>query len=358
MGTVLMTNPPRRSSAALANPPGLALAVIGNPGRRSTSQGTTMKKKRSSKRRARRAATIKARAATVRRRTTRRVARRRSMPAGAGLDGPGTPASLNPSRKYWRVAKRIPWKNPSSKYWRVKTRTPWKNPGRRRRARRNPPGGPGGGGLMADVAGLGSALAGLAKQPSGLVWAGGGAAVTAVGGNLVAAQVAKAMPTLSPGMGRMVNAAVFAGVAVGASRFLKDPVKRRQMLAGGLAVAAVELLAPGKTLAVAARVPGLNRLLPGTPAPANPAAALAGPEDDDGVMGLAEDEPVAVDGIADDGADLDPGTAGVDGGVADVAGDGGGGSVGSMGDLVPTYLDGLGCTAPGRANALTKLVLP
>jgi hypothetical protein len=108
---------------------------------------------------------------------------------------------------------------------------------------------------------------------------------------------------------------------------------------------------------VAARVPGLNRLLPGTPAPgpANPAAALAGPDDDDGVMGLAEDEPVAVDGIADDGADLDPGTSGVDGGVADVAGDGGSGS---MGDLVPTYLDGLGCTSPGRANALTKLVLP
>jgi hypothetical protein len=339
----------------MTNPPGLSLAVIGNPRRRSSSKGTTMKKSRAAKRRAgrrRRSASSSTTPKVRVRRRSRRVAAMTTVGHG------GNAASLNPSRKYWRVAKRIPWKNPSSKYWRVKTRTPWKNPGRRRRARRNPPGGAGGGGLMADVAGLGSALAGLAKQPSGLVWAGGGAAVTAVGGNLVAAQVAKAMPTLSPGMGRMVNAAVFAGVAVGASRFLKDPVKRRQMLAGGLAVAAVELLAPGKTLAVAARVPGLNRLLPGTPAPANPAAALAGPDDDDGVMGLAEDEPVAVDGIADDGADLDPGTAGVDGGVADVAGDGGGGAVGSMGDLVPTYLDGLGCTAPGRANALTKLVLP
>jgi hypothetical protein len=197
---------------------------------------------------------------------------------------------------------------------------------------------------MADVAGLGSALAAIAKQPIGLAWAGGGAALTAVGGNLVAAQVARVMPAMGAGMGRIVNAAVFAGVAVGASRLVKDPLKRRQLMAGGLAVAAIELLSPGKTYAVAARVPGLNRLLPAPAVGANPAAVLAARGlsgyGDNGVA-MVEDEPVAVDGIADDGED-----------AGQPAPDG------TMGELVPTYLDGLGCPLTGRSNELTKLVTP
>jgi hypothetical protein len=356
MGTVLMTNPPRSADArkrrtrggATANPPGLSLAVIGNPGRRSNPQGTTMKKKRSSKRRARRAAVAHARAATKTRTTAtrRRVARRRRPAPSASLGAVTVPAAKNPSRKYWRVGKRIPWKNPSSRFWRVATKTPWKNP---RRRRRNPPTSAVGG-LMADFTGLGSALAAIGKQPMGLAWTAGGAAVTAVGGNLVAAQVARVMPAMGPGLGRMVNAAVFAGVAVGASRLVKDPRTRRQMMAGGLAVAAIELLAPGKTYALAAKVPGLNRLLPAPTVGADPAAMLAARRGlagygDDGVA-VVEDEPVAVDGIADDGeGDGDPAA------LPSPEGN-------HMGELVPTYLNGLGCPLSGRSNELTKLVTP
>jgi hypothetical protein len=342
MATVLMTNPP-----------GLSLAVIGNPRCRSTMKERTMPK-RSTKRRAARAAAAARSATRKRRRRTRRARQpRRTTPAAAAAPAAGRSAMAgtarsNPSRKYWRVSKRIPWKNPGAAV-----------AGGRRRTRRRSVSNGGGSGtsLMGDFAGLGAALADIGTGPMGLAWAAGGAAATAIGGNLVAAQVAWLLPSLGAGMGRMLNAAVFAGVAVGASRLARNPTQRRQLLAGGLAVAAIELLSPGKSYDAVAKVPVLNRLLPAPPIGADPAVLLAmqrraapgmagvGGIDDGTDLGVVE--PVAIDGVADVGD-------------ADDAGDGTGTGAGDsrMGELVPTYLNGLGCPIGGRSNDLTKLVTP
>jgi hypothetical protein len=334
MATVLMTNPP-----------GLSLAVIGNPRRGSTSKGTIMPK-RSTKRRAARAAAAARSATRTRRRRARRARRaRRTTTAAASTAAPARPATAptrrNPSRKYWRVGKRIPWKNPGVAV-----------AGSRRRSRRRTAhdgGGAGhGSGLMSDFAGLGAALADIGARPLGLAWAAGGAAATAIGGNLVAAQVARLMPSMGAGLGRMMNAAVFAGVAVGASRLARNPTQRRQLLAGGLAVAAIELLSPGKSYDAVAKVPVLNRLLPAPPVGADPAVLLAmqrragaapGVAGSDDGTDLGEVEPVAIDGVADVGNAEDAGEE-------------------AMGELVPTYLNGLGCPLTARSNELTKLVTP
>ena len=298
-----------------------------------------MTRRRSSARRA-------ARARRIARPTAKRRRRVLASAPAAFATAPLPPAApkrrRNPNRHFWRVGEQKPWKNPNRHYWRVGERKPWKNP---RRARRNPGAAAAdhGGGLMGDVRGLGSALADIARSPMGLAWAAGGAAVTAVGGNLVAAQVARMMPTMTPGTGRLVNAAVFAGVAVGASRLIRDRTRRRQVMAGGLAMAAVELLSPGKTFEITAKVPGLRSLLPMPAISAMPPhaeliarrAALPAPR----ALAGTDPEPIAIDGLAE-------------------AEPGGGDSSNAMGELVPTYLNGLGCPLTGRSNELTKLVTP
>ena len=217
MGTVLMTNPP-----------GLTLAVIGNPARCSTSRspkGTSMPK-RSTKRRAARA-TAAARQATAapapRQRRASRSVRRAPVPAAAAA--PPTRAApaakRNPSRRYWRVSQQIPWKNPGAAAATAATAPSAAGRSRRRRSSGGNDGADSG--LAGDVTGLGSALADIRRQPMGLAWVAGGAAATAVGGNLVAAQVAQFLPNGGAGVGRVVHAAVFAGVALGASRLLRHP---------------------------------------------------------------------------------------------------------------------------------------
>ena len=114
---------------------------------------------------------------------------------------------------------------------------------------------------------------------------------------------------------------------------------------------------PGKSYDAVAKVPMLNRLLPSPAIGADPSvmlamrrasagpgvsprAGVAGLSDGEDGTDLGEVEPVAIDGIADDGS-------------GDGADDGG-----RMGELVPTYLDGLGCPLTARSNELTKLVTP
>jgi hypothetical protein len=222
-----------------------------------------------------------------------------------------------------------------------------------------------------------------------------------VGGGIINAQLGRFLPNLTPGTARMVNAATYAGTAILLSRFSKNPQVRRQMLAGGLAIALIEALKPGVTAPVVAVIPGVQRLVtppsaavaaqipaaqadPNLQATAvaaatpwykaggklNPMNWLAGDEDD--VAGLGEDDlppPVTIDGIAGPdgrmqslvGADEMAGVA-EDGGGAGGWGGGGAGISSDdgapVGDLVSTYLGGLGCLRSVRSNGLTQIVRP
>ena len=252
----------------------------------------------------------------------------------------------------------------------------------RKGTKRNPPGVVG---IGADFAGLGAALSDLGRNPKGFLWLGGGAAGTMIAGGIVGAQLGRVLPEMQPGMARLVNAATYAGTAVLLSRLPRDVTTRRQMLAGGLAVALWELAQPGATAPLVAKLPGVGRLvapadtkaLARMPAlQANPpaqaqAVAAAQPWYRAGgkvnplnwLSGAEEGDPVSIDGIADDDGQVygladDDDAAPMAGGVgADDDGD----SVPVSGvgaDSAPlmTYLGDLGCPPSGRGNALTELV--
>ncbi len=271
---------------------------------------------------------------------------------------------------------------------------------RGKQTKRNPPGMIGG--IGDDFAGLGAALSDLGKHPKGILWIGGGAAGTIIAGGVLGAQLGRVLPAMQPGMARLVNAATYAGTAVALSRLPRDPLMRRQLLAGGLAVALWELAQPGATAPLVAKIPGLGPLVQPsevqiavrTPAlQANPAAraavvTAAAPWYRQGGKvnplnwfgsGVAGDEStgIPVDGIAgDDGSyqsflppagamrspEMAPGMQG-DLGCATLTnyGTGGGQSQSSMAgtdeqDPVLTLLGDLSCPSSGRSNELTQLV--
>ncbi len=384
----------------MTNPPGLALAVIGNPPRGTPNRrGKTMPKK-----------------------TKARAAKRRT----------------NPSSLYWRVGAKTPWRTgpeaivardraalqaqrhpgvvlPSVRK-RVAARAtaaqkktkraapkravsvPLKfavaasKPAASKRAKRNPPGAAGAG-MIADFKGLGAALADLGKHPKGFLFLGGGALGTALAGGVLNVQLGRVMPPMQPGVARLVNFASYAGTALLLSRLPKDARTRQQMLAGGLAVALIELAKPGTTAPMIAKIPGVDKLvapataevalrMPALQAQPEVAAAVASAAQPwyraggkanpvNWLSGVAEGEPIPVDGIADDDGSIqglgdddamndgDPGEMSMaDGDMPNdsIAGPG----IGTDADqsLVMTYLNGLGCPLTGRPNGLNALVLP
>ncbi len=386
----------------MTNPPGLALAVIGNPPRGTTNRrGKAMPKK-----------------------TKARAAKRRT----------------NPSSLYWRVGAKTPWRTgpeaivardraalqaqrhpgvvlPSVRK-RVAARAKAarktakraapkhavsvplkfavaasKPSASKKRARRNPPGvASAGRGMIADFKGLGAALADLGKTPKGFLYLGGGALGTALAGGVLNVQLGRVMPAMQPGMARLVNFAGYAGSALLLSRLPKDAKTRQQMLAGGLAVALIELAKPGTTAPVVARIPGVDKLVspataevalrtPALQAQPQVAAAVASAAQPwyraggnanpmNWLSGVAEGEPLSIDGIADDDGSIQ-GLADDDGMMSDgepgeisdgdmpsdsIAGPGIGTDSGQP--LVMTYLNGLGCPLTGRSNSLNSLVRP
>ena len=387
MPAVLMTNPPL----------GLALAVIGNPPRGTTNRrGKAMPKK-----------------------TKARAAKRRT----------------NPSSLYWRVGSKTPWRTgpqaivardratlqaqrhpgvvlPSvRKRVAARAKTAQKKTKRaapkravsvplkfavaaskptasKKRARRNPPGVAGAGrGVIADFKGIGAALADLGKHPKGLLFLGGGALGTALAGGVLNVQLGRVMPAMQPGMARLVNFASYAGTALMLSRLPKNAKTRQQMLAGGLAVALIELANPGTTAPVIAKIPGLEKLvapasatvalrtpaLQAQPQAAAAVAAAAQPWYRAGgnanpvnwLSGVAEGEPISIDGIADDDGSIE-GLADDESGEMPMGDDETpGDSISGLGigtdsgqPLVMTYLNGLGCPLTGRSNSLNSLVRP
>jgi hypothetical protein len=423
MPALLMTNPParsgkakstkpakklapaKRSAAKRTNPPGLALAVIGNPPTSSVPRkGTTMTAKN----------------------RTRPKAKRRT----------------NPSSLYWRVGAKTPWrtgpeaiiardraalqsqrhpgvvlpsvrKRVAARDQAAQKKTKRAAPKRavsvplkfavaaskpaasKKRARRNPPGVAAGAGrgLIADFKGLGAALADLGKHPTGFLYLGGGALGAALAGGVLNVQLGRVMPPMQPGMARLVNFASYAGTALLLSRMPKDAKTRQQMLAGGLAVALIELAKPGTTAPVIAKIPGVDKLVapataevalrtPAVQAQPEVAAAVASAAQPwyraggkanpvNWLSGVAEGEPIAVDGIADDDGSIqglsdddamndgDPGEMPMaDGDMPNdsIAGPG----IGTDADqpLVMTYLNGLGCPLTGRPTGLNALVQP
>ncbi len=264
----------------------------------------------------------------------------------------------------------------------------------KKRTRRNPPGAADmGRGVIADFKGLGAALADLGKNPKGILFVGGGALGTALAGGVLNVQLGRIMPVMAPGMARLVNFASYAGTALMLSRLPKDTKTRRQMLAGGLAVALIELAKPGTTAPVVAKIPGMEKFVaptsvevalrtPALQAQPQIAAAVASAAQPwyraggkanpvNWLSGVGNGEPIPVDGIADeDGSiqgladddamnDGDPGEMPMaDGDMPNdsIAGPG----IGTDADqpLVMTYLNGLGCPLTGRANSLNALVRP
>jgi hypothetical protein len=403
MPAVLMTNPPAKikrkqrtaftskpaakSRKPITNPPGLALAVIGNPGRS-------------------RAATRAGRTAMS---TKKSKAKRthRSMPV--------IRPRYNPNSVYWRVSSKVPWRTPptvvlarersrSRKKRKAKAKAKHhgiivapvmrrapivraSKPGRRRRTRRNPPAtAVRDQGLMGDVRGLGSALAAIGREPAGLLWLGGGAAGTLIAGGVVNAQLGRVLPALSPGMARAVNFANYAGVGILLSRLGRTPRARRQLLAGGLAVALLELAKPGITAPAVAVIPGINRLAQ----PADPQVAVRTPAvqaNPDALaamapwykaggklnplnwlsgLGAVAGSPVRVDGVATedgqvyglrDDLPMNPTDA-----SQPIAGDeppeDGAAGVGEESTLVNTMVGALDCPLTGRANDLNAIVRP
>jgi hypothetical protein len=403
MPAVLMTNPP----------PGLALAVIGNPPRGAAASHTTRRGK---------AMPAKAKTRSAKRRT-------------------------NPSSLYWRVGAKTPWRTtpeaivardratlqaqrhpgvvlPSvraavakrSGKGGSKRATPKRAVAKRaapaplklsvvaakptaravtKRTRRNPPWvASSGQGVIADFKGLGAALADLGKNPKGLLYLGGGALGSALAGGVLNVQLGRVLPAMQPGMARLVNFASYAGTALLLSRLPKDAKTRRQMLAGGLAVALIELVKPGTTAPVVAKIPGVDKLVapasvavaartPAVQAQPGAAAALtaaappwyraggnANPVN--WLAGVAEGEPISIDGIADDDGSIE-GLADDDDAMGDdesgetpmgddeMSGDsisGPGIGTDSGQSLVMTYLNGLGCPLTGRSNSLNSLVRP
>jgi hypothetical protein len=192
---------------------------------------------------------------------------------------------------------------------------------------------------------------------------------------------------MQPGMARLVNFASYAGTALLLSRLPKDAKTRRQMLAGGLAVALIELAKPGTTAPVIAKIPGVDKLVapssvavaartpalqaqPGAVAAMTAAAqpwyrAGGNANPINWLSGAEEGDPIPVDGIADDDGSIeglaegddDAGVMG-DGDTPtdDIAGPGIGSDSGQP--LVMTYLNGLGCPLTGRSNSLNALVQP
>ncbi len=264
-----------------------------------------------------------------------------------------------------------------------------------KRTRRNPPGMAGAGrGVIADFKGIGAALADLGKHPKGILFLGGGALGTALAGGVLNVQLGRVMPAMQPGMARLVNFASYAGTALMLSRLPKDAKTRQQMLAGGLAVALIELATPGTTAPVIAKIPGIDKLVAPTsaavalrtpalqaqPQAAAAVAAAAQPWYRAGgnanpvnwLSGVAEGEPISIDGIADDDgsieglADDDDAMGGDDSGEMpmgdeEIPGDsisGPGIGTDSGQSLVMTYLNGLGCPLTGRSNSLNSLVRP
>lgn len=264
-----------------------------------------------------------------------------------------------------------------------------------RRTRRNPLGVANADrGVVADFKGLGAALADLRKHPTGLLYLGGGALGAALAGGVLNVQLGRVLPAMQPVVARMVNCASYAGMALLLSRLPKDAKTRQQMLAGGLAVALIELVKPGTTAPVIAKIPGMDKLV----APASVAVAVRTPavQAQPGVAaamtaaaqpwyraggnanpmnwlaGIAEGEPIPVDGIADEDGSIEGLADGDDDLSDDEPGDGVMGEGDSPADdiagldmgtdsgqpLVMTYLNGLGCPLTGRSNQLNSLVLP
>jgi hypothetical protein len=264
-----------------------------------------------------------------------------------------------------------------------------------KRTRRNPPWvASTGQGVVGDFKGLGAALADLGKNPKGLLYLGGGALGAALAGGVVNVQLGRVLPAMQPGIARLVNFASYAGTALLLSRLPKDAKTRRQMLAGGLAVALIELAKPGTTAPVVAKIPGVDKLVapasvavaartPAVQAQPGAAAALTAAAQPwyraggnanpmNWLSGIAEGEPIPVDGIADEDGSIEGLADGDDDLGDDEAGDGAVGDDGMPGDeiagpgigadggqpLVMTYLNGLGCPLTGRSNSLNALVQP
>lgn len=252
-------------------------------------------------------------------------------------------------------------------------------------------------GILSDFTGIGSAVMDIKNHPKGFLYLGGGALGTAIAAGAINVQLGRFMPAIPSGFARIINFTSYAGTALMLSRIPRNTTQRRQMLAGGLAVALIELMKPGSTAPMVAKIPGVgNFVAPSTPAialrtpavqsqPAVAAAlnASAQPWYKAGgkvnplnwLSGLENREPMPVDGVVGyDGAvyglgndDLMGDSESADNSMSDdmpgndsVAGVGANPSYGTDAGqpLVMTYLNGLGCELTGRPNALNALVQP
>jgi hypothetical protein len=383
----------------MTNPPGLALAVIGNPPRGITNRrGKAMPKKTKS-----RAAKRRANPSSLYWRVGSKTPWRTGPNAIVARDRATLQAQRHPGVVLPSVRKRVAARDKAAqkKATRavpkravsvpLKFAVASKSTASKKRTRRNPPGAADmGRGVIADFKGLGAALAGLGKNPKGILFVGGGALGTALAGGVLNVQLGRIMPVMAPGMARLVNFASYAGTALMLSRLPKDSKTRRQMLAGGLAVALIELAKPGTTAPVVAKIPGMEKFVaptsvevalrtPALQAQPQVAAAVASAAQPwyraggkanpvNWLSGVAEGEPLSIDdiadedgsiqGLADDDAinDGDPGESMGDMPGDDIAGPGIGTDSGQP--LVMTYLNGLGCPLTGRANSLNSLVRP
>jgi hypothetical protein len=222
MAVAVMSNPP---PGLRVNP--LPLAIVGNPKRRRTStpqeRPMTPKEKKAfaAKMKAARAAKAKGRSPTV---TKSKAAKRTARKAKRTARRAAAPR-----------AKAIVVTANAEQLKAVKV-----NPGKRRRKlRRNPDMK----GFLADVTGSFSELKSLGT-PQGMIWAGAGAASSAVLGSMIAPQVAKLVPAMSQPLARGLNAATYAVAGLAPALLVKDSSKRRKFILGALGVAISEGLFP------------------------------------------------------------------------------------------------------------------
>lgn len=242
----------------MTNPaPGLALAVVGNPGeRRMKKRKTTKARPAKSKRRA---------TGTANRKAARRAAPRKAAPAA------------RPVKKARRKTRRKGWALATSRG----TVAVRKNPGAVARIAR-------GGrrvkrvaaglvsGIVGDAKGLLPAITGgLKKNPVKAVLAvGGGFVATSALSGFALPVVARFVPNASPVTARLLSSGTHALVALGGSRVIKDTDTRRMVMAGGLAAAVLELAVPGLSTHLVRKVPVIGRLIP-APVPGELAARPA-----------------------------------------------------------------------------------
>ncbi len=117
------------------------------------------------------------------------------------------------------------------------------------------------GGIFADFKALPGELSNL-FTPQGLMWAGAGAATSAVLGAVIAPTVAKFVPVSSPLVGRFVNGGTYLVAGAVPALALRDPAKRRKFLAGAVGLALSEVIAPGWSSDALRKVPVVGSWIP------------------------------------------------------------------------------------------------